>query len=86
MTLEAIVVAIIVGLVAGWMAGFVMKGGGYGLLYDILLGIGGSIVGGFVFRTLGIATGGGWFAMVAVAFVGAIILIVAQRMLRPVRG
>jgi uncharacterized membrane protein YeaQ/YmgE (transglycosylase-associated protein family) len=85
MTLEAFVVAIIVGLVAGWLAGMVMKGGGYGLMGDVLLGIGGSIVGSWLFRTLGMASGGGWFAMVAVAFVGAVILISAQRMLWQVR-
>jgi uncharacterized membrane protein YeaQ/YmgE (transglycosylase-associated protein family) len=85
MTLEAIVLAIFVGLVAGWLAGFIMKGGGYGLIGDIVLGIGGSIVGGWIFRTLGIASGGGWTAMVVVAFVGAVILIVAQRMLWHVR-
>lgn len=85
MTLEAIALAIFAGLVAGWLAGFMMKGGGYGLMGDILLGIGGSIVGGWLFRSLGIASGGGWFAMVAVAFVGAVILIVAQRMLWQVR-
>ncbi len=89
MTLEAFVLAIVVGLVAGWLAGFVMKGGDYGLIGDVLLGIGGSIVGSWVFRTLGIASGGGWFAMVAVAFVGAVIIIiaqrVAQRMLWPAR-
>jgi uncharacterized membrane protein YeaQ/YmgE (transglycosylase-associated protein family) len=86
MTLEAIAVTIIVGLVAGWLAGFVLKGGGYGLVGDILLGIGGSIVGTWLFRSLGIASGGGWFPMVAVAFVGAVLLIYAQRMLWQVRA
>ena len=86
MTLEAFVVAVIVGLVAGWLAGFVMKGGGYGLVGDVLLGIGGSIVGSWIFRAVGINSGGGWFAMVAVAFVGAVILIAAQRMLWQVRA
>ena len=90
MTLEAFELAIIVGLVAGWLAGFVMKGGDYGLVGDVLLGIGGSIVGSWVVRTLGIASGGGWFAMVAIAFVGAVLLIaahrIAQRMLWPARS
>lgn len=86
MTLEAIMIAVVVGLVAGWLAGFIMKGGGYGLMGDILLGIGGSIVGGWLFRTLGIASGGGWAAMIAVAFVGAVLLIAAQRMLWQVRA
>jgi len=79
MTLEASVIAIIVGLLAGCLAGFVMKGAGNGLISDVLLGIGGSFVGSWVFRTMGIAAGEGRSAMVAVAFVGAVILIAAQR-------
>ena len=50
---------IVVGLIAGWLAGKVMKGGGYGVLVDIILGILGGIVGGWVFGQLGIWPGGG---------------------------
>ena len=81
MAAEFIVVAIVVGLLAGWLAGIVMKGGGYGLIGDVLLGVGGSIVGGWIFRALGFSASGGWMAMVGVAFVGAVTLIYAQRML-----
>jgi uncharacterized membrane protein YeaQ/YmgE (transglycosylase-associated protein family) len=81
MTGEFLVVAVVVGLLAGWLAGVVMERGGYGLIGDVLLGVGGSIVGGFIFRALGFAPSGGWMAMVAVGFVGAVILIYAQRML-----
>jgi uncharacterized membrane protein YeaQ/YmgE (transglycosylase-associated protein family) len=87
MTFQAIVIAVVVGLVAGWLAGLVMKGGGYGLMGDVLLGIGGSFVGGWLFHVLGMASGtAGWFAMIAVAFVGAVLLIVAQRLLFEVRA
>ena len=81
MTAELTVVAVVVGLLVGWLAGVVMKGGGYGLIGDALLGVGGSIMGGWIFRALGFAPNGGWMAMVGVAFVGAVILIYAQRML-----
>ncbi len=81
MTLGMVAVSVLVGLLAGWLAGFVMKGGGYGLIGDVLLGLGGSIVGGWLFSVLGIAPGAGWLAMVVVAFVGAVILIFAQRTL-----
>jgi uncharacterized membrane protein YeaQ/YmgE (transglycosylase-associated protein family) len=81
MTADLIVVAVVVGLLAGWLADVAMKGGGYGLIGDLLLGVGGSIVGGWTFRTVGFAPNGGWMAMVGVAFVGAVILIYAQRML-----
>jgi uncharacterized membrane protein YeaQ/YmgE (transglycosylase-associated protein family) len=86
MTFQAIVIAVVVGLVAGWLAGLVMKGGGYGLMGDVLLGIGGSFVGGWLFHVLAIVPGSGWFAMIAVAFVGAVLLIVAQRLLWQVRA
>ena len=81
MSAEMLVVAGVVGLGVGWAAGFVMNGGGYGLIGDILLGVGGGIVGSSIFRTLGVAPDGGWMATVAVAFVGAVILIYAQRTL-----
>jgi len=48
---------IVVGLIAGWLAGQVMKGGGYGALVDIVLGILGGVVGGWVFGMLGIWPG-----------------------------
>src|SRR5262249_61597732 len=50
---------IVVGLIAGWLAGQVMRGGGYGVLVDIILGLVGGIVGGWVFGLLGIWPGGG---------------------------
>ena len=70
---------VVVGLFAGWLAGFVMRGGGYGLIGDMVLGLVGSVVGGWVFRALGASAGGGLVLTVFVAFVGAVIVIVAQR-------
>jgi uncharacterized membrane protein YeaQ/YmgE (transglycosylase-associated protein family) len=81
MTADLIGVAVVVGLLAGWLADVAMKSGGYGLIGDLLLGVGGGIVGGWVFGTLGVAPNGGWMAMVGVSFIGAVILIYAQRML-----
>ena len=65
---------IIVGLIAGWAAGKIMKGGGYGVLADIVLGILGAIVGGWVVGLLGIG-GGGLIWSILVAILGAVILI-----------
>ena len=79
MTLEMLVMWIVVGLVAGWLAGFVMKGGGYGLTGDMLLGLVGSIVGSWIFGILGISPGAGMFVTVVVAFLGAAAVIGAQR-------
>jgi uncharacterized membrane protein YeaQ/YmgE (transglycosylase-associated protein family) len=73
---------IIVGLIAGWLAGQVMKGGGYGVLVDIILGILGGIVGGWVFGALGLWPGGGIIASIIVAFVGAVILVGITRLIK----
>ena len=70
---------VVVGLLAGWLAGSVMKGGGYGLVGDMVLGLIGSVVGGWIFWALGVSAGGGLVPTVFAAFVGAVIVIVAQR-------
>jgi uncharacterized membrane protein YeaQ/YmgE (transglycosylase-associated protein family) len=72
---------IIVGLIAGWLAGKVMKGEGYGVLVDIILGILGAVVGGWVFSLLGFHAGG-LIATIIVAFVGAVILVWIVRKLK----
>jgi uncharacterized membrane protein YeaQ/YmgE (transglycosylase-associated protein family) len=74
--------SIIVGLIAGWLAGQVMKGGGYGVLIDIVLGLLGGIIGGWVFGSLGVWPAGGIVGSIIVAFVGAVILVGITRMLR----
>ena len=73
---------IVVGLIAGWLAGKVMKGGGYGVLMDIVLGIVGGIAGGWIFGLLGIWPGGGMIGSIIVAFVGAVILVALTRLLK----
>jgi uncharacterized membrane protein YeaQ/YmgE (transglycosylase-associated protein family) len=72
---------IVLGLVAGWLAGQFMKGGGYGLIGDIVLGIVGAIIGGFL---TGLVLGrdmisGFNIESVVVAFIGAIVLIAVSR-------
>ena len=74
--------SIIVGIIAGWLAGQVMKGGGYGLLMDLLLGLLGGIVGGWLFGALGIWPGGGMIGSIIVSFVGAVILVAISRALK----
>jgi uncharacterized membrane protein YeaQ/YmgE (transglycosylase-associated protein family) len=72
---------ILVGLVAGWLAGKVMKGGGYGIFMDIVLGICGGLLGGLVFRLLGIGRGG-LLGSIIVSFLGALILVWFTRLLK----
>ena len=86
MSIEATLVAIVVGLAAGWLAQYAMKAGSYGLIGDVLLGVGGSFVGGWLFYMLGMAQGTGWFAAIVVAVVGAVALIFAQRQFFQVRA
>jgi uncharacterized membrane protein YeaQ/YmgE (transglycosylase-associated protein family) len=73
---------IIVGLIAGWAAGKIMKGRGYGALMDIVLGMVGAIVGGWIFNALGIYPAGGIVASIVVAIFGAILLIWLSRVFK----
>lgn len=74
---------IIVGLIAGWAAGKIMKGGGYGVVADIVLGILGAILGGWVVGMLGLG-GGGMIWSILVAILGAVILIWLTRLIKRV--
>ena len=68
---------IFLGLIAGWLAGKIARGRGYGCLTDILLGLIGSVLGGWIFRKLEIGTGtGGFLYALAAATVGAVVLVV----------
>ena len=75
---------IIVGLIAGWLAGQVMKGGGYGVLVDIILGLLGGLLGGWLSGQLGIGAGGGMVGSIIVAFIGAVILVGITRLIKRV--
>jgi uncharacterized membrane protein YeaQ/YmgE (transglycosylase-associated protein family) len=72
---------IVVGLIAGWAAGKIMKGGGYGTVMDIVLGIVGGVVGGWILGVLGIHAGG-FVGTVIVAIFGAVVLIWLSRMIK----
>ena len=74
---------IIVGLIAGWAAGKIMKGGGYGVVADIVLGILGAILGGWVVGVLGLG-GGGMIWSILVSILGAVILIWLTRLIKRV--
>jgi uncharacterized membrane protein YeaQ/YmgE (transglycosylase-associated protein family) len=65
---------ILIGLIAGWLAGKISRGAGYGCVTDILLGLVGSFLGGWIFTRLGIF-GGGFLFSLAAATIGAVILV-----------
>lgn len=79
--MHGIVWWIVVGLIAGWLAGKVMKGGGFGVLMDIVIGMIGAVIGGWVFGLLGIFSGG-LIGSILVAFVGAVILLWLVRLIK----
>jgi len=74
---------LIVGLVAGVLASLVMGGTGYGIVGDIIIGIAGAFVGGWVLRTLGTGVPlGGLAGTIFVAFIGAVVLLFVLRLIR----
>jgi len=73
---------LVVGLIAGWLAGMVMKGGGYGVLGDIVLGIFGAVVGVFLASTfLKVDVTGINLVSIAIAALGAVLVVFVSRML-----
>lgn len=73
---------LIIGAIAGWLAGLLMKGGGFGLLGDIIVGIVGAFLGGWLFGVLGIHIGGGLVGSLIVAFIGAVVLLFLVRLIK----
>ena len=76
-----IIAWLVVGLIAGWLAGLVMRGGGYGILGDIVMGIIGALVGGFLFGLLMPGSSAGLLGSIVVAFIGACVFIAIVRAL-----
>jgi uncharacterized membrane protein YeaQ/YmgE (transglycosylase-associated protein family) len=70
---------IVIGLIAGWLAGTLARGRGYGCIVNIILGMIGAVLGGWIFTKLNIA-GGGWLYSLAAATVGAVILVGIARL------
>ena len=73
---------LIIGLVAGWLAGTLMKGGGFGVIGDIVVGIIGALLGGWLFGMLGVGTGGGLLGAIVTATIGACLLIFLLRLVK----
>ena len=72
-----------IGLIAGWLAGKVMRGGGYGIVGDMIVGVIGALIGGWLFSLMGISAGG-LIGSIITAFVGAVVLIAILRAIRRV--
>jgi len=80
---------IVVGLIAGFLAGLVLKGGGYGIIGDIIVGVLGGLIGGWIasrFFHIGDPLSGINLQSILVAFGGAVILIIILRLIGGRRG
>ena len=82
MGLESILVILLVGAVAGWLAGTIVKGYGYGLLGNIVIGILGAFIAGLILPTLGLGVGGGILGAIIHATLGAVILLFLIRLIK----
>ena len=78
---QGIISWLVIGAIAGWLAGQVVKGGGFGLVGDIIVGIIGSVLGGWLFGTYVVGTGGILGAIIA-STIGAIILLFILRLIK----
>lgn len=81
MALESLIWFLLIGLIAGWLAGRVMRGGGFGLVGDMIVGVIGALIGGWLFGQLGISAGG-LIGAIITAFVGAVVLILLLRLIK----
>ncbi len=78
----ALVIWLLIGAIAGWLAGQIMKGGGFGLVGDIIVGIVGAFIAGELFPRLGIELGGGLVGVIIAAAIGACLLLFVLRLVR----
>jgi uncharacterized membrane protein YeaQ/YmgE (transglycosylase-associated protein family) len=76
---EGFLAWVIIGLLAGWIAGIITRGHGFGCIVNIVLGLIGAVIGGWIFTKLGIAAFGFWPSLAA-ATVGAVVLVAIGRL------
>jgi uncharacterized membrane protein YeaQ/YmgE (transglycosylase-associated protein family) len=74
-TIEALVIWLVIGAIAGWAAGQIMKGYGFGLVGNIVVGIIGAVIAGWLLPQIGLAIGGGIIGAIINAIIGAVILL-----------
>jgi uncharacterized membrane protein YeaQ/YmgE (transglycosylase-associated protein family) len=82
MAAHSFIAWLVIGAVAGWLAGLLIKGGGFGLLGDIVIGVIGAFIGGWLAGVLHIHLGSGWISSIITAAVGAALLLLVLRLVR----
>ncbi len=80
---QSLIVILIVGLIAGWLAGNIMKGGGFGVIGDIIVGVIGAFIGSWLWAALKLPSlGPWWLTAIVIATVGACILLFLLRLIK----
>jgi len=82
MDIVSLIIWLVIGGVAGWLAGLIMKGGSFGLIGNVIVGIIGAAIAGFLLPRIGVVIGGGIIAAIANAVIGACILLFVLRLIR----
>ncbi|MGO4909379.1 GlsB/YeaQ/YmgE family stress response membrane protein [Pseudorhodobacter sp. W20_MBD10_FR17] len=82
MAAQGLILILIIGGVAGWLAGLIVKGYGFGLLGNIVVGIVGALVAGWIFPMLGLGFGGGILASILHATIGAVVVLFLVRLIK----
>ena len=82
MALEAILIILVIGAVAGWLAGQIVRGMGFGLIGNIVVGIVGAFIAGWLLPRIGIVIGGGMLGSIINATIGAVVLLVIIGLIR----
>ena len=82
MTVEALLVILLVGAIAGWLAGQIVRGMGFGLIGNIVVGIVGAFIAGWLLPRIGIVIGGGMLGSIINATIGAVVLLVIVGLIR----
>ena len=81
---ESIIIMIIVGAIAGWLAGKIVRGAGFGLIWDIVIGIIGAFIGVWLLTRLGVMPFSGFFGSIVNATIGAVVLLFIVGLIRRV--
>lgn len=82
MTLESLIIFLLIGAVAGWLAGLIVKGFGFGLVGNIIIGIIGAFIAGYLFPALNVSLGAGIVASILHATIGAVLLLLVVRVIK----
>jgi uncharacterized membrane protein YeaQ/YmgE (transglycosylase-associated protein family) len=82
MNIEQLIILLAIGAAAGWLAGFILNGGGFGLVANMVIGVIGSVLGGVILGALGLSIAGGLVGSIINATIGAVALLLVIKVIR----